>query len=141
MKMAAYLLLIVGCLWGLFLVWMFLSIVGIADSPKSITVTVLYWCGMLIGPLTLIIGAVFLLRNTSLRSGAILVGIGCVILTGFTLYNSIAGMQRKPLEAPPAYVLYIVLLLIMLLADAAAYKVYKALTTERGPAFRVGGRE
>ena len=55
-----------------------------------------------------------LLRGTSLRPGAILVGLGCVILTGFALYNSITGMQRQPLQAPPPYLLYMVLLLIML---------------------------
>jgi hypothetical protein len=70
---------------------------------------------------------VFLLRGTSLRPGAILVGLGCVILTGFALYNSITGLQRKPLQAPPPDLFYVALLLIMLLSDAAAYRVYKAL--------------
>jgi hypothetical protein len=127
MKMAAGFLLVVGCLWALFVGWMFLTIAGITDAPESWAKTGLFWGGMLVGPLVLIIGAVLLLRGTSLRPGAILVGLGCVILTGFALYNSITGMQRQPLQAPPPYLLYIVLLLIMLLSDAAAYKVYKVL--------------
>lgn len=127
MKMAAGFLLVVGCLWMLLVVWMFLTIAGVADAPESWAKAALYWGGMLVGPLVLIIGAVLLLRGTSLRPGALLVSLGCIIFTGFALYNSITGMQRKPLQAPPPYVLYIVLLVVMLLSDAAAYKVYKML--------------
>lgn len=127
MKMAAGFLLAVGCLWLLFLVWMFLTIAGVAGPPESWDRFALYWGGMLVGPSLLIIGAVLLLRGASLRPGAILVGLGCVILTGLTLYDSIVGMQRRPLQAPPPYSSYIVLLLIMLFCDAAAYKIYKAI--------------
>ena len=127
MKMAAGFLLAIGCLWGLLVVWMFLSIAGVAGSPESWLKTALYWSAMFAGPLILVIGAVLLLRGTSLRSGAILAELGCVILTGFALYTSITGMQRKPLQAPPPYSIYIVLLLIMVLSDAAAYKIYKAI--------------
>jgi hypothetical protein len=127
MKMASSFLLMVGCLWALLIVWMFLTIAGVADTPESWAKAALYWGSMLVGPLVLIIGALLLLRGTSLRPAAILVGLGCITLNGFALYNSIMGMQRKPLEASPPYVLYIVLLLIMLLSDAAAYKIYKAL--------------
>jgi len=131
MKFAAAFLLVVGGLWLLLIVWMFLAIAGVAYAPQSWLKVTIYWGGMLFGPLALIIGAVLLLRGTSLRPGVILVGLGCVILTGFVLYNSITGMQPKPLEAPPPYVLYIVLLLIMLLSDVAAYRVFKALGAHR----------
>jgi hypothetical protein len=127
MKMAAGLLLAVGCLWGLLVVWMFLSIAGVAGTPESWLRAALYWGGMVVGPLVLVIGSVLLLRGTSLRPGAILAELGCVILTGFALYNSIIGMQRQPLQAPPPYSVYIVLLLIMIVSDAAAYKIYKAI--------------
>ncbi|MGO9865995.1 MAG: hypothetical protein ACLPLR_20505 [Terriglobales bacterium] len=127
MKMTSGFLLAVGCLWALLIVWMFVAIAGIADAPASWARVALYWGGMLVGPFMLIIGAVLLLRGTSLRPGAALVGLGCVILTCFVLYDSITGMQREPLQGPPPYLLYIVLLLIMLLSDVAAYKVFKAL--------------
>jgi uncharacterized membrane protein len=126
MKVAAGFLLVIGCLWGPLVALMFLTIAGVA-APESWARVALYWGSMLVGPLMLIIGAVFLLRGTSLRPGAILVGIGCVILTAFVLYNTITGLQRKPLQAPTPYLLYVVLLLVMLLSDAAAYRVYKAL--------------
>ncbi len=131
MKMAAGFLMVVGCLWGLLVVWMFLTIAGVADAPESLASVAFYWGSMLVGPLMLIIGAVLLLRGTSLRPGATLVGLGCVILTGFVLYNSITGMQRKPLQASPPYFFYVGLLLIMLLSDAAAYSVYKVLGGRR----------
>lgn len=133
MKISASLLLVVGCLWALFVVWLFLTIGGIADAPKSLMTTALYWFGMSIGPLMLMFGAMLSLRGTSVRSGAILVGIGCAILAGFVLYHSIVGIQREPLQAPPPYLFYVALLLIMILSDAAAYKIYRALSTEPGP--------
>src|SRR5260370_6470098 len=102
-RMAAVFVLIVGCLWSLLVVWLFLSIAGVADMPQSLTMTALYWCGMLVGPLTLIIGSALSLRRTHSRTGFILIAIGCLIFTGFALYNSINGMQRKPLQAPPLY--------------------------------------
>lgn len=127
MKMAAGFLLVVGCLWALLIVWMFQTIAGIADAPESWAKPAIWLGGMLVCPFVLIFGAVLLVRGTSLRAGAILVGLGCIILTGLTLYSSIVGMQQKPLQAPPPYLFYVVLLLLMLLSDVAAYKVYRAL--------------
>jgi hypothetical protein len=132
MKIAASFLLAVGCLWALFVIWMFIAIAGIADRPTSITASVLYWVGMLIGPLSLATGAVLLLRGRSPRPGAILLGIGCALFTVFALYNSITGMHREPLQAPPPYLFYGALLLVMILSDAAAYKVYRDLTNHGG---------
>ena len=126
MKIAAIFLLVVGCLWALFVVWMFLTIAGVADTPESWARVALYWGGMLVGPLVLIIGAVLLLRKRSSRKGSILVAIGCLILTGFVLYNSIAGMERQPLQAPTPYSAFVVLLLIMILSDITAYKIFTA---------------
>jgi len=127
MKMAAGFHLAVGCLWALFMVWFLLVIGGVPDSLIGWAKAAPYWGGMLVGPVVLIIGSVLITRGTSLRLGMILSGLGCFILTCFVLYNSIAGMQRKPLEAPPPYWIYIVLLLIMIFSDAAAYKIYIAI--------------
>jgi hypothetical protein len=126
MKMSAIFLLIVGCFWALLVLWLFLTIAGVADLPKSAATAVLYWCGMLIGPVVLIVGSALLLQRASSRPGVVLVGLGCVIFTGFALYNSITGMQRQPLQVQPLYWFYIVLLLLMLLSDMAAYKIYRA---------------
>ena len=127
MKMAAIFLLVVGCVWALFMVWLVLLFGGAADSLVGWAKAAPYWCGMLAGPVVLIAGSVLLLRGTFPRVGAALIGIGCIILTGFALYNSITGLQRKPLQAPPPYLFYVALLLIMIFSDAALYKIYKAI--------------
>jgi len=126
LRTAAVFLLGIGCLWVLFVIWSFLTIAGIADIPKSLIVPALVLCGLLIGPVILIIGSVLSLRKRSSRTGSILVATGCLILTGFVVYNSIAGMQRQPLEAPTPYSFFAVLLLLMLLSDIAAYKIFRA---------------
>ena len=94
--------------------------------PESLTMPILVFCGLLIGPLILIVGSMLSLRKTSSRTGSILVAIGCFILTGFVIYDSVTGMQRRPLQAPTPYLFFVVLLLIMLLSDIAAYKIFKA---------------
>jgi hypothetical protein len=126
MKIPGIFLLLVGCVWAIFVVWMFLTLAGVANfewSPSG----VLYWTGMLIGPLSLIVGSALALRDASGRLGAILVAIGCLVLTGFAVYNSFAAMQRKPLQAPPPYSFYAVMLVTMLLADMAGFRVVKQL--------------
>jgi hypothetical protein len=131
MKVPAIFLLIVGCIWTLAVMWMFLSIAGIADAPESIVHVVLFWGCLLIGPAVLIIGSTFVLRGSSGRVGAALVTIGCLILTGFALYNSVVGMQRKPLQAPPVYSVYIAWLIVMLLADIAGFRLVRQLSSSQ----------
>src|SRR5260370_42046446 len=72
-RMAAVFVLIVGCLWALLVVWLVLSMVGVADMPQSLTMTALYWCGMLVGPLTLIVGSALSWRWTHSRPDLILI--------------------------------------------------------------------
>jgi len=116
----------IGCLWALFVVCMLLTIAGIADPPESLVMLVSYWVGMLFGPLAVITGSVMSLRRTSTRTGPILAVVGCLIFTVFVLYATIGGVQPQPLEAPPPYALFVVLLLIMALSDIAAYRILKA---------------
>lgn len=128
MRLAAGFLLVVGCLWTLLVLWMLLSIAGVAGPVESWTKAVLYWLGMFIGPLILVVGAVLLLRGFLLRPGAILAELGCIILTAFAVYNCVTGMQRRPLQAPTPYLVYAVLLLVMIISDIAAYKIHKAIS-------------
>jgi hypothetical protein len=128
MKIPGVFLLLVGCVWAIFVVWMFLTLAGIANfewSPSG----VLYWMGMLIGPLSLIVGSALVLRDASGRLGAVLVAIGCLVLTVFAVYNSFAATQRKPLQAPPPYLFCALMLAIMLFADVAGFRVVKQLLT------------
>ena len=112
---------------------MFLVLAGIAD-PVSLPSVALYWGGMLIGPLSLMVGSCLVLITGSRRFAAILVTFGCVILTGYALYNSVAATHREPLQAPPPYSFCIVMLTIMLLADFVGFKVVRKLLVPRAPA-------
>jgi hypothetical protein len=119
-------LLLVGCLWTLFVIWLFLTIAAIAGPPESLMMLVLYWASMLVGPFTVITGSMLSLRKITTRRGPILIAVGCLILTGFVFYNVISGMRRQPLQAPTPYGFLVVLLLVMFLSDIAAYKIFKA---------------
>ena len=128
MRTPAIWLLIVGCVWALFVVWLFLTIAGTAGEAESIKKVVLYWGAMLVGPLSLIIGSALVLRGSSSRAGVVLVTTSCVNTTCVALYNAVTEFLRTPhaLEPPPPYWLYIAMLLIMLVSDVAAYKIYRA---------------
>ncbi len=124
---AAVFLLAVGIVWLLFMVWMLLSIAGVADSPQSRGYALMYWGGSVAGPAVLVLGAALLLRRPVSMAGTVLTCLGCLALTGFAIYNSIAGTQQNPLQAPPTYWFYGLLLVLMLLADLAGYKLVRPI--------------
>jgi hypothetical protein len=124
MKIPGMFLLIIGCVWALFVVWMFLTLAGIAEFAWTLS-SILYWVGMLIGPVALIVGSGLVLSRFTGTLGATLVAIGCLILTSFALYNSVVGIQQKPLQAPPTYSFYAVMLFVILLADIAGLRVVR----------------
>ena len=123
MKSALFFILTVGIAWALLEVWLFLSLAGIADAPISLAWTAFYWTAMMVGPATLIAGSGTLLRRGGFKYGVILIVLGCVIFTAYVLYNSIVGMQRGPLQAPPTYWFYAILLALMLATDFAGFKI------------------
>jgi hypothetical protein len=128
MKGPAIVLLLVGCSWAILTVWLFLAISAISE-PASVGAVIFYYGGMLLGPAALISGSCLLLRGMSLRLGVTLTVLGCVILTGFVLYQSMVGLRPKPLEMKPSYILYAVLLTVMLVSDLAAYKIYRLVVS------------
>ena len=140
MRIPTIFLLLVGFAWAAFVVLMFLTLAGISDGPVSLLSVTFYWGGMLIGPLSLIVGSCLVFISGSRRFAAILVSFGCLILTGYALYNSVAAMHREPLQAPPPYSFYIVMLTIMLLTDLAGFKVVRKLLDSRVPGDAVASR-
>jgi hypothetical protein len=109
---------------------MFLTIAGVAGPPESLTMLILNWGAMLVGPSALIIGSILSLRRIPTRRGPILVIVGCLIFTCFALYNTLSGIQRQPLQAPAPYSFLVVLLFVMVLSDIAAYKIFRGYFLE-----------
>ena len=123
MKIPTIFLLLVGCVWALFVMWMFLTFAGIMDFAWSLS-GVLYWILMLTGPVMLIVGSYLVLIGAPGRSGILLVALACLMLTGWVIYQTcVAMLQRLPLQAPPNYSFYLVMLVITLLADVAVFRV------------------
>ncbi len=119
-------LLLVGCTWALFTVWSYMALSGISE-PVSTAAIVFYYGVALTGPLALVVGPSLILRSESSKSGAILVFIGCAILSAFVLYNGLSGLRIRPLEMPPPLSLIGAMFAVMVLADIAAYKVCKTV--------------
>lgn len=125
MKPALISLLCIGLLWAVFAVWLLLSVSGVAGEIESIAYALFYWTAMLAGPLALIIGSGLLLGGRSSTLSYLFVGVGCLALTAFALYNGVVGMRRGPLEAPPVYWFYAILIAVMLIADLAGFAVVR----------------
>jgi hypothetical protein len=127
MKGSAIYLTGVGCLWALFVVWIYLALSGVTE-PVSATAVLLYFTCLLIGPLVLIVGSIFVLTGKSARNGAVLSSIGCVILTGFVLYQVwYIAQPPQPLEYKPfsTYILHGVFLAVAIVSDLVAYRLYR----------------
>jgi hypothetical protein len=127
MKIPSIFLLIIGCLWALLVTWLFLGLSAIS-APVSVKTVVVYYGGLSIGPLLLIVASALLLTGTLPKLGVYLACVGCVILTGFVLYQAWSVLQPpKPLEFRPLllYIVNVVLLVVMVVADLASYKLFR----------------
>jgi hypothetical protein len=127
MKGPAIYLVGVGCLWALVIVWIFLALSSIAQ-PVSTSAVVLYFGCLLVGPLLLVAGSVFVLMGKFVRNGAVLTSVGCVILTGFVFYQ-VWSITQPPqaLEFRPfsIYAIHGAFLVVAVVSDLAAYRLYR----------------
>lgn len=131
MKSALLFLLIVGIAWAGLVVWLLLSITGITEGTDSVASVAIYWTPLLAGPLMLIVGSGALMSGANSRYFVALLALGCLIVTAFVLYSSIEGLQRAPLQAPPMYWFYAILLAVMLATDLAGFKIIQATFSGR----------
>ncbi|WP_263415888.1 hypothetical protein [Terriglobus albidus] len=127
MKSLSIYLLLLGIIWALLVGWMYLALSGIAE-PISMMRVVLYFGGMLIGPLVLIVGSVLVLCGTYAKPGALLALLGCVVLTIFVVYQSLQALHVEPLQVQPPYLLYVIAVVVALLSDAGAFRLYQLVT-------------
>jgi hypothetical protein len=119
-------LLLLGVIWALLVVWMFLALMGITD-PISAMRVVLYFVVLLLGPLLLIAGPILVLSGRHPKAGAILAMVGCIILTITVAYQvpSLLRDRHDPLIMKSPWGLYAVPIILTLLADAGAVQLYR----------------
>lgn len=119
MKSLAIGLMICGFFWTATVGWMYLTLSGIAQ-PISVWRTLSYYALLLVGPLGLLLGPILVLRGTHAWLGAILTAVACAIFTGWVINELMGLFDRDPLQAPPPYLFYLVLLCLGVLVDLAA---------------------
>jgi hypothetical protein len=124
MKAPAIYLLTVGFFWTLAIALVFVTMSGITE-PISLFYTSSYYLALLLGPAMLIIGSVLILRGTHQKFGTIQAAAGCLILTVTVAHESILGLHLRPLQARPPYLVFIVMIIVTVLADAAAWRLYR----------------
>ena len=69
--------------------------------------------------------SVLILRRSHQKVGVILAAIGCLILTVTVARESILGLHVGPLQARPPYLVFIVMIIVTVLADAAAWRLHR----------------
>jgi hypothetical protein len=124
MRSLSICLMLEGVLWALVVGWTYLSLSGISE-PVSATKTTLYFAALLIVPLVLIVGPVLVLKGAYVKLGAILAVVGCAVLTIFVVYQSIQALHVEPLEVKPPYALYVIAVIVTLLSDVGALRLYQ----------------
>lgn len=117
-------LLVVGIIWTLVVGWIYLTLSGIAE-PISMMRILAYYGGLLLGSLALILGPILILKGTYAKWGAILAILGCSALTIFVFYQTVQAMHVEPLQVKPPYALYGAVVILVILADVAAIKLYR----------------
>jgi hypothetical protein len=127
MRLIAVLMLIVGGIWILCIGWAFMTLSGMS-VPVSTGRIILDYGGMLAVPAAMIVGSILILRGVLLRTGAILIGAACLILTGLVAYECAIDLHPQPLQMRPPYLLYAVVMVLVLLVDLAAWKLYRLAT-------------
>jgi hypothetical protein len=93
---------------------------GSIAEPISITTTSFYYARLLVGPVLMIIGGVFVTIGSRPKLGISLIVVACIILTAFVTREAILGLHVRPLEAKPPYAIFGTIITITLLADIAA---------------------
>ncbi len=127
MRRLSICLLALGIIWAFVVGLIYLTLSSLAEPISAIRV-LLYFGALLLGPLLLIVGPIFVLSESNLRLGAGMSGLGCFILTVLVVYESIEALHTEPLQAPPPYSVYGAVLLLTLLADVGAIQLYRVVS-------------
>jgi hypothetical protein len=121
-------LLMVGLLWAAVVTWFFVMVGGAEGLTSAyLPKTLLWFSWLFVGPLVLIAGAVLSRMANPRKVGWILSLVGRVILTAMVGYQVLWAVHdaADPLIAKPPYSLYTIAVVLTLLADAGAVRLYQ----------------
>jgi hypothetical protein len=117
MKALAISLILVGIIWAMLMVWMYL-ISGI-----------IAFLGFALAPVMVIVGSLIVLGGNHAKLGAIVALVGCAIVSLYIGYGITGLFHVEPLQAPPPYLLYAALGAVTLFADFAAICLYRLVSS------------
>ncbi len=123
-RLLSLFMLLVGCVWALAIAWAYISLSGLS-VPVSTRVVIMEYGAMLIPPATMIVGSILILTGAAVRPSATLIGLACLVLTGIMVWQLAPSLHPGPLEARPPYLFFVVLMVLVLLADLAAFRLYQ----------------
>jgi hypothetical protein len=131
-------LLVVGLLWGLIVTELFALLGGFfGNAPTHDPVLIgkgllsVWW--MFIGPLLMAGGSILVLRDAHSRSGTLSTLMGCLVLTVIVGYQLVEMFKSAadPLIARQPYAAYVFMVVVTLIADAAAVRLYRLTSLDR----------
>ena len=120
MKILSGFLILVAFAWFFVYVLFDLALSSITESEYSWSLTA---CLLWLGPILLLLGAIFVAVGWHARLGTILVCLGVLILTGVVVYVTSGLFHVQPLEAKPPYAIYAVMIVVTILADLATARL------------------
>ena len=119
-------LLLVGLLWSVLVALYLVVVLGGISNPGHLVKMLLNLSWLYGGPLCLVGGAILSLRGSQQRLGGILALVGCLILTimaGYQGVQTLYDTANPALIKPPLWE-YAVVVILVLLADAGALRLY-----------------
>ena len=130
-RLLASFMVVLGVVWTLCVAWAFLTLSRISTPVSTGLVTAEYG-GTLLPAVALVIGGILVLKGNAATAGAGLIGVACLVLTCIVGYQCYLGVTPQPLQARPSYSFYALLMVGILLIDAAAFRLYQVASSSTG---------
>jgi hypothetical protein len=131
-RLLSIFMLLVGFVWALAIAWAYVSLSGIS-VPVSMRVVILEYGAMLIPSAVMIIGSILILSGALLRPSAILICLACLMLTGIMAYQLVPDLHPAPLQMRPPYLLDVALIVLFVLIDLGAFRLYQLTSNLPAP--------
>jgi hypothetical protein len=108
--------LTIGIVWVFCVVFMYLAMAGIS-TPVSNRAVILSAAEWFVGPVSLIVGSALVLAHKAPKISLALSVGAALVLSGIVVSTVNSALHPQPLEAPPAYEFYAILIGTTILCD------------------------